>query len=146
MDDSSGIGWLLFCGGIPIAILVIRYAMASDRRKRMLQAQQKYNESLSELKADPTNADLKQKTLELGRIYARLAREGGKETIFDEMALSNDINAVTAHVTPVPTKQEPQQHDKNVEQRLSDLSNLLDKGLISKEEYARKRSEILADL
>jgi hypothetical protein len=50
-------------------------------------------DSLKDLKKDPANSDLRQKTLALGRAYSNLARDSKGQTIFDEVALLNDLNA-----------------------------------------------------
>jgi hypothetical protein len=69
-----------------------------QKAERLQAAFDTYQSALSRLKSSPTNADLKQETLRNGRTYATLTREqsGSGVTIFDEIALSNDINAATA--------------------------------------------------
>ncbi len=65
-------------------------------------ARQAYLAYLSKLKQSPTNPDIKQHTLALGRYYSDLTRDNQGHTIFDEIALMNDINAAcaAANVTP----------------------------------------------
>lgn len=48
--------------------------------------------------------------------------------------------------SPIGGKSSANQHPGNREERLSELKKLLDQGLISKEEAADKRREILNDL
>lgn len=65
-------------------------------------------------------------------------------TVFDEVALANDIQ------TACGTQTAPQPHlaqdSLSPEQRLERLQALKGKGLISEEEYLAKRSQILNDL
>src|SRR5947208_3079834 len=60
------------------------------------QAEKYYRSQLGELRQRPTDPDLKTKTLEAGRLYAAATRQGKNVTIFDEVALSNDIQAACA--------------------------------------------------
>lgn len=58
-------------------------------------AEQAYKDALDVLKSTET-ADARIKALEAGREYVRICRKGGKETIFDEIALQNDLSAYGA--------------------------------------------------
>lgn len=108
----------------------------------------KYLESLAELKLNPTNADIKQETLELGRSYFNLARQGNGRTIFDEVALMNDINAASmsngGHTDQQPTNLTAS--TKGIVERLNTLSQLKEKGLLDNIEYEKRRSEILENI
>ena len=55
-----------------------------------------YDNLLNELERQPNNPQLRRKCLEAGRTYARLVRENGLETTFDELAIKNDIDAACA--------------------------------------------------
>lgn len=101
-----------------------------------------YQELLSQLRQSPANPQLKQKTLDAGRSYASWSRRGRSATVFDEVALANDIQAACAAAStlsgsaPVLT----------VEQRLERLELLRQRALISDQEYNAKRKDILAEL
>ena len=73
--------------------------VSSNKKLRELrEAKASYQASLAKLKSNPTNPDLKQRT-QLGRIYSNLTRRKRGVTIFDEVALMNDINAACAGAT-----------------------------------------------
>lgn len=115
-----------------------------QKAERLQTAFDTYQSALSRLKSSPTNADLKQETLRNGRAYAALTREqsGSGVTIFDEIALSNDISAATAgaNVAPAAAPRE------SVETRLQQLESLRTKGLISAAEYDEKRKRLIAEM
>jgi hypothetical protein len=111
------------------------------QKQRFAETQEKYFESLEQLKADPTNADLKQNTLQLGREYSEASRQfegDGKVTIFDEIALMNDINAACAAAGAASSQ--------TIEERLAKLLDLKEKNLISEQEYEEKRLKILDEI
>src|SRR5713101_238931 len=84
---------------IVAAVLGIGYLVNKELLegvKALDKAKHDYQDSLSKLKAVPANADLRQKTLHLGRIYSNLTRKKKGVTLFDEVALMNDINAACA--------------------------------------------------
>lgn len=123
------------------------YWGGKQRKQALEEARQSYLQSLSELKRLPTDADLKQRTLALGRAYSNLTREKKGNTVFDEVALMNDINAACAGATAgwkgdvvTPTAAE------SAEARLRTLLALKDKGLIQHAEYEKRRAEILASV
>jgi hypothetical protein len=116
-----------------------------QRAKALEAARQSYRQSLSELKNAPTNADLKQRTLALGRAYSNLTRDKKGHTVFDEVALMNDINAACAAANGRAA--DPHTSGKeSVEARLRTLVDLKEKGLIDASEYERRKAEILASI
>ena len=138
-----------------IALLVILVVVAlviygaSLRRKALEAARQSYLQSLSELKAAPTNADLKQRTLALGRAYSNLTRNKRGQTVFDEVALMNDINAACAGATATWGQSKSSSAvytNESIEARLGTLLALKEKGLIQPAEYEKRRAEILASI
>ena len=110
-------------------------------------ARQAYLEALSALKSDPHDADHKQRTLALGRAYSNLTRDKKGNTLFDEVALMNDINAACAaagsNLKPQPVASTS---ENTIGERLSTLSQLKDKGLIEHSEYEKRRAEILQSI
>lgn len=157
MEDtlSSLIGFLTFLVVISLVIFaLVKNDRESKKRRqekvnRLQKAQLYYQRSLTRLKSQPDNADLKQKTLELGRVYAHLTRsfnaEDGTVTIFDEIALLNDINAACAGAAPAVTRSAIKERD-SVEARLARLSELKDKGLITDAELSGRRQKILDEI
>ena len=144
---SSGLGC---CAGvIIILVLVIVASVASANSKAKAQAQAKasYEHSLTELKSDPGNADLRQRTLQLGRGYSSLTRNKKGVTVFDEVALMNDINAACAGASSVSNPEPAAPSPKgSIEERLSRLAELKVQGLIDEDEYKVRRQRILDEI
>ena len=149
--DLSGVVGTILCVGIPLALLVL-FLRDSDRRnklkqERIEQAKKKYQTDLNLLRKTPTDASQRQKTLMSGREYARLLREDKKETIFDEIALMNDLNAIAGG--QVETEAKPRvevKEEKSIEERLRILEDLKSKELLSEEEYQQRKSDILGQI
>jgi hypothetical protein len=101
-------------------------------------AERDYAKALEEFRSNPTDATLRARVLAAGRTVYGM-RRGGAVTVYDEMALSNELAAAASGA---PMRPAPQ----SVEQRLERLEALREKGLVSDEEYAKKRQEILDSL
>lgn len=135
--------------GVPVLLIAGLFiflsnanAKEAERRQNILKAAQNaYQNSLAKLKQSPTDADIKQKTLELGRYYSNLTRQQQGVTVYDEMALGNDISAATAGATvaAAPTA-------ASVEERLKTIDELRSRGMISDAEHAERRKKILEAL
>lgn len=100
--------WIII--GIVVGIAVIVSIIKSQQLKA---AEEAYLAALNELSANPADNRLRIAALEAGRHYADLARRaaGSKgRAIFDEVALSNDLNARSPSAAPPATggKQCPQ--------------------------------------
>lgn len=113
-------------------------------KKRLAEAQQRlnaahaaYQAALTKLKTSPTDPTLKTAALQLGRAYAAMQREQQVATVYDEMALMNDISAATAAATAAPP---------TVEERLRQLAELQSKGLITPDEYVQRRQHLIAEV
>ncbi len=121
---------------------------AKKQRELFEQASDEYFNSLEKLKSDPNNADLRQYTLALGRKYSELSRRlntgTGSITVYDEVALLNDINAACANAKSTVASRETD--NLNIEERLARLSELKGKNLISEEEYETRRQKILDEI
>lgn len=142
-------GITLFCILIPVILIVVIFFVASQKRNALEKASAAYQDSLRELKAKPTNADLKQQTLALGRQYSNLTRDRRGVTVYDEMALMNDINAATAsavHAASASSTPSIAPKSASIEDRLKQLDALKTKGLLSDEEFNTRRQKILEDL
>ena len=139
------IGAVILYGIVLAVIVVIIYAWVSNenaKAKSLREAKAAYDDSLLHLKKNPTNADLKQKTLALGRAYSNMTREHKGVTVYDEVALSNDISAACAAASA------PQSvvSVSTPELRLSKLAELKKNGLLTDEEYQNERRRILSEL
>ena len=142
--DPTGV---LCCGGIILFLGVIVYVVVQEnnaRTKRLSQARDAYFDALRRLKANPTNADMRERTLHLGRTYSNLTRNKSGVTIYDEVALSNDINAACAGAATVVANRSAQ--PQTIEARLQKLADLKSKGLIDEQEYAARRAKILDEV
>ena len=126
---------------IAVVVLVVVLIVLGSRKHKesgLEAARAAYMRSLSELKASPRNADLRQQTLGLGRRYAQVSRDSKALPVFDEAALMHDINAATAAAAVAAATP--------AEERLRALNELKAKGLIDDAEYARRRNEILGSV
>jgi hypothetical protein len=106
------------------------------------QAKKAYSDSLEQLKEDPHNSDLREQVLALGRQYASRLRRVGLVSVFNEVALTNDIKAALAEAA---SKVAPDDADSrpSVEQRLAKLDALRKKNLVTAAEYQERRRKIL---
>jgi hypothetical protein len=103
-----------------------------------------YNNALAELRQNPTSPTLHENALHLGRLYAAATRENKAVTLFDETALANDIRAATANASQqVAPVQAVTTQTTTLDERINALKKLKESGLISDEEFAQKRKEIL---
>jgi UDP-N-acetylmuramyl pentapeptide synthase len=162
-QESDG-GSVVLCCGIPILIIVVAIILTVNEQKKLRlkqeeellrqqkeiqKAKENYESSLKILKTDPINADLKQKTLRLGRRYSELTRQfhsGDKSiTIYDEMKVMNDINAACA-AAAVNFSMPSSPRIESVEERLEKLVSLKERGLIDEHEFQAKRQKILDDI
>lgn len=142
--------WIILIGAAGIGLLLgLRKNQAAQEAKTA------YEASLAALKSDPTNAELRQATLELGRKYSNLTRNGKGVALFDEVALMNDLNAAAGGTMAIaqPPGMPPTSRSagttsdgNSVEARLERLSRLKEKGLIDDTEFQEKRASILGDL
>lgn len=132
---------------ISIAIIVWIFYNSSQKREKIAVAERVYKSNLEQLKRSPSDTNLRQKALSSGREYARIAREGGKETLFDEVALMNDINAVAGGYSVKPTEEKAEiVAERSTSERLAELAKVKEQGLISEDEYNAKRSAILDEI
>ena len=138
---------LVVIGGI--VFLVVSVASRHFKQGGLNDARAAYQKSLSELKCMPTNAELRQNTLALGRVYSHLTRDKKGLTTFDEVALSNDISAACAAASVISV-QEPivtsELLSSGIEARLRTLVELKEKKLLDSAEYDKRRIEILSSI
>lgn len=150
-SNDSGLGVFACCGGVLVLVVIVvavNESAARRRAKELKEARDAYQTSLAQLKRNPTNANCRQRTLQLGRVYSNLTRNKKGVTIFDEIALMNDINAACAGATTVdsPPKTTYEQPRQPIEERLARLAELKTKGLIDETEYNARRQKILDEV
>jgi hypothetical protein len=104
-----------------------------------------YQQALVDLRNDPTNHALHEQALTFGREYSSAKRYDTGITLFDEIAIANDIRAVTANASHTyPSAGTP--HVASVEERLLALKKLQENNLISDDEYEQKRKSVLDNI
>jgi hypothetical protein len=142
--DPSG---AVCCGGailFIVVVIVVAVKAGNEQTRQLTAARDVYYDALRKLKANPTSADLRQSTLQLGRIYSNLTRNKKGVTIYDEVALSNDINAACAGAATLIAT--PKEQSQTIESRLQRLAELKNKGLIDEEEYTARRTKVLDEV
>lgn len=128
-----------------IIIVIVVFAVVfveRDRRRKVRElesARQAYMAWLIQLANDPVNAEIRTNALTAGRHYSNLTRNHTGATVYDELALSNDIAAVSAAAV-VPPSPQP------IHERLERLEELKRLELISTDEYRSRREQILQGL
>jgi hypothetical protein len=129
-----------------VAIIVVSFGLyfnsLNEINKRLQQAFARYKQSLEVLKQQPNNPELRQRALEWGRYYSGLTRDNKRVTVYDEVALANDINAACAGAGSIENANAATP-TRSIEERLEQLKALLSKGAISEQEYSERRSKIL---
>jgi hypothetical protein len=140
--------YIFIFGALILIGVVIMSAVNKGKAKDA--AQYAYQEALNDLKKHPTDPNKKQHALTLGRTYSNLTRNKQGVTIFDEMALMNDLNAATAgapHTAQAVSAYAPAPSSAtSPADRLRKLDDLKAQGLINDEEHAARRAKILEDL
>jgi hypothetical protein len=151
--DLTQISWLLIGLLITLAILlcVISYIRAKERERLLRECLRQYELAIYQLKRKPDSSELRQSALDKGRILSRVISESGSTTVFDEVALKNDLDAATAAVhsknlaegviiLPDVVK------SKSTKERLEELQILFFDGLITEQDYQSKRKSILDEI
>jgi hypothetical protein len=137
-EDIGG----LLCVSVPILVVVLIVvgivSAAANAESAQRKALEEYQSSLARLKGNPTNADLRQETLRLGRAYSNLTRNTKGVTLFDEVAVKNDIDAACAGSV--------QMQNRTIEQRLAKLEQMRADGVIDGSEYQRRRQAIIDEI
>jgi type II secretory pathway pseudopilin PulG len=119
---------------------------AEAYRSSLTEAETHYRRTLELLRANPHDPDMREKALGWGRRYAGLTRQpvGSSVTIYDEVAVANDINAACAAATrPAQPQGAP---STSLEERLERLQGLLNRGVITAAEFNEKRAQLLNEL
>ncbi len=134
------------CWIILVVMLVVAVIWTVVQTQARQKAREAYQNALASLRYDPTDSYKREETLRLGREYSNLTRNRSGVTIFDEVALSNDISAACAGAVKQQKTPPSPPLKASVEFRLVHLGELKSKGLIDETEYSTRRAEILKDV
>jgi len=141
--DSLTLTVVLLCVVVPAFIVLVGWSIIDNQKKkekRVKAAATQYENALELLKESPDDNDARQEALRLGRRFVKVAQDD-KHTLFDEVALMNDLSAIQQTSTK-PTELE----SSNIEQRLLKLDELKSKGLITEDDYQKRKDAILDEI
>ena len=142
MDSSS---WLI--GALVVIAIVIVASLIAAANART-KAREAYSTALRDLRRSPNDSRLRERALVLGRDYSDRCRNGQGVTTYDELAIKNDIDAITAGsvalATHAVTSTAPAAPDPAA--RLAKLEALKSQGLVTDDEYTQSRARILAEI
>lgn len=120
-------------------VLRTRLLQEQERKRLTIEAaRSSYEAALSTLRTNPSDPMLRSDALSKGRIFSDLSRNSEGVTLYDEVALKNDLDAAAAAASR-PVVQTP-------EERLRTLDDLRDKGLLTPDEHAVRRAEIIGQI
>jgi len=137
---------------IPIAIIGACFGLyfwnLARINRQIRDAFNNYRSALELLKQSPNDPECREKTLHLGRYYSNLTRNNRGVTVYDEVALANDISAACAGAGQIPSSaiDTPTTANQSIEQRLGRLKALLESGAIDESEYRERRSRLLDEV
>lgn len=138
MNNSSMMA--LYTGVIILVICISIWVIwQSSKVDKAMPKKEIYDDLLSELRENPNNAYLREKALMAGRDYYGTLRLDGRLTIYDEQAITNDINVAIGNGNPI----EPHNNSNNVYKDIEQLANLKDKGILTEEEFNEKKRVLL---
>lgn len=146
--DAAGVTCVVIPLGVVVVFVVgtvLYFKHLRDFNKELQQAFESYRRSLELLKQHPSNPDLRQRALEWGRHYSNLTRDKRGVTVYDEVALANDINAACAGAGN-PARDSTGTATRSIEQRLDQLKALFDQGAIDEHEYRERRGKLLDEV
>jgi hypothetical protein len=145
-DFAALIPCIAFIGLIGLILFLIIKGN-NDAQKAKSAAWYAYQDALAKVRSNPTNANVRQQALYLGRTYSNLTRSKQGVTVYDEVALMNDINAASAGASYSAATERPiATTSRSLEERLAQLSELSNKGLISEQEYTSRKQKILDEI
>ena len=125
--------------GLAAAVLHERFErLQGEKEDRIDDAKDHYRNSLRALERAVDDQGLKEEAFLRGIVYAGLMRDAGREDEFDERSVADDIQRVLR----TGQQAEPSPREGPVA-RLQNLEAVRDAGLITDEEYNRKRQEII---
>jgi hypothetical protein len=132
-----------------ILVTIAQKTKAQNDQQISATTKQAYNAALQKLSYDPTNFSQKQRVLELGREYIKLASSSKGTIIFSEADLQADVHIATAQgigANNSTTGHPASVSAETLEVRLQKLIRLKEQGLISEQEYDMRRAKILDEV
>ena len=133
--------WLGVLGFFLLLFVGARFYFRWRRERRVEKARRDYEQGLSLLSLHPNEEQLQQEVTTRGMLYARLLRESGRGHIFDEEALSQQMErAISSAAEPASPGR------RSAKERLEGLEALKAAGIISEAEHEKRRDEILSQL
>ena len=150
--DGCGVLISLLVGAVVVGDgvgLGLYFYNLNQVNKQLQHAFANYKQSLELLKQQPSNPELHQSALKWGRHYSNLTRNQKGVTIYDEVALANDLKAASAGASigsSQPAKDSKAAAAQPIEQRLDRLKALFDSGKITEQEYRERRSNLLDEV
>lgn len=136
--------------GIMIVVFVLLVLfIANALQKKREAAKNAYEVALSQFRQEPTSPSLRQTALQAGRYYSNLTRNSNGVTVYDEVAIKNDLDAAGAgayeqlkpSIVTAPNAQKP-----TVAERLATLDQLQAQGLVSDDEFRDRRVAIIQSI
>jgi hypothetical protein len=126
---------------------------AASAAQALAEARAAYDQGLANLRAEPTSAQRRSEALQLGRAYCELTRSGKGVTLYDEVAVMNDLNAAVGGATSLVKAEDAAglrdlevTATPSIESRLAVLMQLREKGLIDEVELKERKAEILREV
>ena len=92
--------FLLIIAAVVVAVTALAASAAAKRKNHLAATWGAYQQALQQLRHNPGSSELRVQALAWGRSYYGLARKDGAPTIYDEMALANDLNASAGSAAP----------------------------------------------
>jgi hypothetical protein len=115
--------------------------LRAEKADRLEDAREDYYQSLRALEKAAGDQALKEEAFVRGIVYAGLMRDAGRERDFDEAVVAEDIQRALRL-----SQKTGERERAGALERLRELEAVLEAGLITEEEYEKKRAEILASI
>ncbi len=133
-------GIIIVFGILAIIILIAYNIHATSSRKEIID---EYETSLQKLRDNPNNKEYLAEAIANGRNAIEAPKLKGDDNP-RESDIAHDIEKIIGRN---PFIVEEEKHaSKTTEEKLNELNNLLEKGLITQEEYDHKRKTILLNI
>jgi hypothetical protein len=118
-----------------------RLSGLQEKAKRLEDAREEYYEALQALARATDDQALKEEAFIRGVVYAGLMRAAGRGHEFDEETVTGEIIRTIRLGHPSRRQENP-----GTVERLRELESVREAGLITEEEYQKKRAEIVASI
>lgn len=144
MEGQSCVLVLLVMVAGAVGMIVLTMVAQRGRAAKVKAARASYETALVALRRNPGSAELHQAALAWGRHYSDLHRDSKGRTMFDEVALSNDISAASAGAGHAPAAAATT--TAAITDRLDRLGTLRSQGVITEDEYQGRRAKLLEEV